>query len=109
MAKARAVLQQPSLFTRRQVGKPPGTGRTADGKKPVAIDAGESHKRLVQLLPAHALDRVAPKTVHFSDHAHVLDSFPGHGATGFPPRVSLALPACHLLGEKEIYVDTLWY
>src|SRR5262249_55912598 len=72
--EARAVFQQLALLPGRQIGKALGARRTPEGEEAVAINSRESHKDLVQLLAAHALYRIAPKAVHRSEGAHVLDS-----------------------------------
>src|SRR5437667_9859600 len=75
MAEARTVLQKFLLLAGCQIGESLWARRTSEGKKAIAINSGETRKSFVQLLATHTLDRVAPKAVHFSDDAHVLDSF----------------------------------
>src|SRR5215207_3109857 len=69
------IPEQLFLLPPRQVGESFWSGRTLEGKVAVAIDPGEPHEGFLQLLAAHALDRIAPEAIDLSNNTHVRTPF----------------------------------
>src|SRR6266536_3306064 len=74
MTESRPISQHLALFPSGQVWKSLWTGRTLEGKKAITVDSRVPREHLVQLLAAHAFDRIAPKAFHCSDDAHCVGS-----------------------------------
>src|SRR5437016_4542634 len=67
MAEPRAVQQHLFLLAPRQIGETFGPSGTPESEEAVAVHACKPNERLLQFLAAHALDRIAPEAVYFSD------------------------------------------
>src|SRR5215217_7365644 len=75
MPKPWTIPEQLFLLPPRQVGKSFWAGRTLEGKVAVAIDPGKTHEGFLQLLAAHALDRIASEAIDCSNYTHVRSPF----------------------------------
>jgi hypothetical protein len=74
MAKARAVQQHLFLLPPGQVRESLGCSGTLESKEAVAVDTSKPNERLLQLLAAHALNRIAPEAIYFPDNTHSRNS-----------------------------------
>src|SRR5436190_14760238 len=69
-SEARTILQQLSLLASCQVWESLVIRRASEGKEAIAIDSRITRKSFIQLFAAHALNRVTPEAVNFSDDVH---------------------------------------
>src|SRR5687768_1028821 len=60
------------LLPSRQKRKSFLTGRTLKSEQAITVKSGESHERLVQFFATHALHRIAPKGINFSQDTHIV-------------------------------------
>src|SRR5205807_7595244 len=72
VTESRPISQHLALFPSGQEWKTFRTGRTLEGKKAIAVNSRVPREHLVQLLAAHAFDRITPKAFHSSDDTHCL-------------------------------------
>ena len=74
IAKPGPIQEHLSLLASRQIGEALGAAGTFEGEETITVDAGKPDEGLLQLLAAHALDRIAPEALDPSDDAHVRTS-----------------------------------